>query len=123
MPFLPPEDLPNPGIEPWSPVSPALQADSLLSKPLGKPIRKYAALRTWNLVGLGAGPCTSQGPQGWLLAVGFALEYRLAAFTPGRKPQDLGLYLWLDSFRQLSWRLACLCLVGVASGMELYRDA
>ena len=31
--------------------------------------------------------------------------------------------LWLDSFRQLNWRLACLCLVGVAMGMELCRDA
>ena len=29
MPFPPPGDLPNPGIEPMSPVSPALQADSL----------------------------------------------------------------------------------------------
>ena len=29
LPFPPPEDLPNPGIEPESPVAPALQADSL----------------------------------------------------------------------------------------------
>ena len=29
LPFSPPEDLPNPGIEPESPVAPALQADSL----------------------------------------------------------------------------------------------
>ena len=35
MPCPPPEDLPNPGIEPRSPT---LQADSLLSKPPGKPI-------------------------------------------------------------------------------------
>ena len=34
-PCPPPEDLPNPGIEPRSPT---LQADSLLSKPPGKPI-------------------------------------------------------------------------------------
>ena len=33
-PFPSPEDLPNPGIEP---ASPALQADSLLSEPPGKP--------------------------------------------------------------------------------------
>ena len=33
-PFPSPGDLPNPGIEPRSP---ALQADSLLSEPLGKP--------------------------------------------------------------------------------------
>ena len=34
MPFPSPGDLPDPGIEPWSP---ALQADSLPSEPLGKP--------------------------------------------------------------------------------------
>ena len=34
LPFPSPSDLPNPGIEP---VSPALQADSLLSEPPGKP--------------------------------------------------------------------------------------
>ena len=38
MPFPPPGDLSDPGIEPASPVSPALQADSLLLDPLGKPI-------------------------------------------------------------------------------------
>ena len=32
LPFSSPGDLPNPGIEPWSP---ALQADSLLSEPPG----------------------------------------------------------------------------------------
>ena len=36
LPFPPPGDLPNPGIEPTSPVSPALQADSLPAVPLGK---------------------------------------------------------------------------------------
>ena len=35
FPFLIPGDLPDPGIEPGSP---ALQADSLLSKPPGKPL-------------------------------------------------------------------------------------
>ena len=35
--FPPPGDLPNPGIKPESPVSPALQADSLPAKPLEKP--------------------------------------------------------------------------------------
>ena len=34
LPFPAPGDLPNPGIEP---VSPALQADSLPTEPLGKP--------------------------------------------------------------------------------------
>ena len=33
LPFPPPGDLPDPGIEPMSPVSPALQADSLLLEP------------------------------------------------------------------------------------------
>ena len=36
LPCPPPGDLPNPGIEPRSP---ALQADSLLSEPLGKRLR------------------------------------------------------------------------------------
>ena len=36
LPFRPLGDLPNPGIEPASPVSPALQADSLLAEPSGK---------------------------------------------------------------------------------------
>ena len=37
LPFPPPGDLPNPGIEPTSPMSPALPADSLPAEPLGKP--------------------------------------------------------------------------------------
>ena len=36
LPFPPPGDLPHPGIEARSPVSPALQVDSLPTKPLGK---------------------------------------------------------------------------------------
>ena len=36
LPFPSPGDLPGPGIEPRSPVSPALQADSLLPEPPGK---------------------------------------------------------------------------------------
>ena len=35
VPFLSPGDLPDPGIEPASPVSPVLQADSLPAEPLG----------------------------------------------------------------------------------------
>ena len=38
-----PGDLPDPGIEPGSP---ALQTDSLLSEPPGKPIYKYAHICT-----------------------------------------------------------------------------
>ena len=37
LPFLPPGNLPNPGIKLVSPVSPALQVDSLPAKPSGKP--------------------------------------------------------------------------------------
>ena len=37
LPFLSPGNLPNPGIEPASTVFPALQADSLPTKPSGKP--------------------------------------------------------------------------------------
>ena len=33
LPFPPPGDLPDPGIEPTSPVSPALQVDSLSADP------------------------------------------------------------------------------------------
>ena len=36
LPFPPPGDLPDPGVDP---ASPALQADSLLLEPLGKPIQ------------------------------------------------------------------------------------
>ena len=37
LPWLPPGDLPNPGIEPMSPASPEMQADSLPTEPLGSP--------------------------------------------------------------------------------------
>ena len=37
LPFPPPEDVPDSGVEPISPVSPALQADFLPSGPSGKP--------------------------------------------------------------------------------------
>ena len=43
LPCPPPGDLPNPGIEP---VSPTLQADSLLSEPLGKPKYNVRAMQT-----------------------------------------------------------------------------
>ena len=36
LPFPPPGDLPNPGVEPLSPASPALQADSLPTEPSGR---------------------------------------------------------------------------------------
>ena len=37
LPYPPPADLPDPGIKPASPVSPALQADPLPTEPPGKP--------------------------------------------------------------------------------------
>ena len=37
VPFLPPEDLPDPGIEPESPAAPALQVDSLPPSHRGGP--------------------------------------------------------------------------------------
>ena len=40
LPFPPPGDLPNPGIEP---TCPTLQVDSLLSEPPGKPIETVVA--------------------------------------------------------------------------------
>ena len=45
LPFSSPGDLPDPGMEPKSP---ALQADSLLSEPPGKPI---SALRSYQFRG------------------------------------------------------------------------
>ena len=44
LPFSSPGDLPNPGIEPWSP---ALQADSLLTELHGKPrfVKDFIKLR------------------------------------------------------------------------------
>ena len=41
LPFPPPRDFPYPGIKFLSPVSPALQGNSLLSEPSGKPIVSY----------------------------------------------------------------------------------
>ena len=41
LPFPGPGDLPNPGIEPTSLASPALQVDSLPSEPTGKPIKTH----------------------------------------------------------------------------------
>ena len=38
LPFPPPEDLPDPGIKPSSPVSPALAGGFFTTEPLGKPL-------------------------------------------------------------------------------------
>ena len=44
LPFPPPRDLRDPGIEPGSPLSPALQADSFTTEPPGKPKLCYSFL-------------------------------------------------------------------------------
>ena len=44
LPLPSPGDLPSPGIEPMSPVSPALQADSLPTEPPGTAINYHASL-------------------------------------------------------------------------------
>ena len=41
LPCPPPGDLPHPGIEPASPVSPALQVDSLPTEPSRKQLKWY----------------------------------------------------------------------------------
>ena len=52
LPCPPPEDLPDPGIKPVSPASPALEADSLSTELPGKPIyANKGGLRWFALVG------------------------------------------------------------------------
>ena len=50
LPFPPPGDLPDPGIEP---ASPALQADSLSAEPSGKPVKYMKHKNTVYLVAFG----------------------------------------------------------------------
>ena len=53
LPFLTPGDLSNPGIEPMSPASPALQADSLPLNHLKSPCllhRKDIKIETWEVI-------------------------------------------------------------------------
>ena len=47
LPFSSPGDIPDPGIEPWSP---ALQADSLPTEPPGKPPCPEVALYTFPMI-------------------------------------------------------------------------
>ena len=90
MPFPAPEDLPNLGIKPWSPVSLALQADSLLGKPLGKPVQKYATLHTWDLV---MDPVLLRGLRvgSQLLILHWDASWQHSLQVGN--PQDLGLHL------------------------------
>ena len=48
LPFPPPGGLPDPGIEPVSPVCPALQVHSLLAKPLVSPTRRHQIAELWS---------------------------------------------------------------------------
>ena len=41
LPFPPPGDLPDPGIDPASPVSPALAGGFFTSEPRGKPVQLF----------------------------------------------------------------------------------
>ena len=54
LPFPPPGNLPDPGIDPQSAVFPTLQVDSLSSEPLGKPEHqqqiKVQLFATWDNV-------------------------------------------------------------------------
>ena len=54
LPFLPPEDFPNPGIEPGSP---ALQTDSLPAELLGKPFLAIISHQLWAEVKRRKGKC------------------------------------------------------------------
>ena len=56
MAFPSPEDLPDAEIEPWSP---AMQADSLLSEPTGKPVKhlgqdKFSMIRAQKMLLIGS---------------------------------------------------------------------
>ena len=44
LPFTPPVELPNPGIKPVSPVSPALAGGFFTTEPPGKPYRYYTGI-------------------------------------------------------------------------------
>ena len=68
LPFPPPGDLHDPGVEPESLASPALQADSLPSEPPGKPnSRLPVAVKAVNLgtghIKQGCGAETSRGDE------------------------------------------------------------
>ena len=62
LPFPPPGDLPDPGIEPGSPAS---QADSLLTEPPGKPMRRPETLkyRLYGILFHISGGFLGRGPQ------------------------------------------------------------
>ena len=71
LPCPPPGDLPDPGIEPVSPVSPALQADSLLTEPPGKlPVWLTTSQRVLSFPYRRESPCKRQPlPRWWTQAL------------------------------------------------------
>ena len=87
FPFPSPGDLPNPGIEPWSP---ALQADSLPTELQGKPIYdKPTANISLNSENLKAFPLRSGTRQGCpLLPLLFNIVLEVLA-TPIREEKDI----------------------------------
>jgi len=50
LPCPSPGDLPDPGIEPTSPESPALQVDSLLTEPLGKSLEHLGYFNIFTII-------------------------------------------------------------------------
>ena len=62
LPFPPPGDLPDPGIEPMFPLSPALQADCLPTEPLGKLAFSTFSFQRWDVTCQKPGwGCSSRG--------------------------------------------------------------
>ena len=57
LPFPSPGNLPDPGIEPACPASPASQADSLPAEPLGRPLKNKAesSVRSLQIDSIGLG--------------------------------------------------------------------
>ena len=78
LPYPPPGNLPNPGIEPASPVSPALQADSLLLSHQGSPSGCQASKSTQLHPNHGSHPSPGKTlPAWWGLGEGAPCHSRL----------------------------------------------
>ena len=75
LPFPPPGDLPNPGIEPESPVFPALQMDYLPTKLSGKP-PIYCYLNSISIF-LGQNKLTSKSCSSFLLLISHSYKMLL----------------------------------------------
>ena len=74
LPFPPPGDLPNPGMKPAPPVSPALQADSLPAESSRKPV--YIHERKWkSLSGV------------WLFVTPWAVAHQVPLFMEFSRPE------------------------------------